>query len=256
MQEKVSRFDSMHTIDVFRIESRCKDLKTNSTNYFYFGNRKESINVSYTYYLLEGSEIYYNVSASSNSSKINYIHFYVIEGLNKAREFDHSHEDDDDYAFFQNARIGVNGNLHSSHIHHKVKNANYYAIKIFINSKVLVNKAEYNLTVKKIFIDLDETENIPLNNTITSEEDPATFSFPFRYQSWCLVADIHTDKDEVSQYIHMVMQNTVEYSRVLFLTMPFISVVMILPFLPLLCLKCCTCCRLNRLYDYTPVASS
>ena len=255
MRERVSRFDSTHTIDVFRIESDCNDLATNSTLHCHFGNKKQFINVSYVYYLLEGSEINYNISASSNSSKMDYIHFYVIEGLNKERQFDHSDEDDDDYVFSHNARIGVNGNSHFTHIHYKVKNSNYYGIKTIINRKVLVNRAEYILTVKKVFIDLNDTEKIFPNNTITSEEDPATFSLPFKYQPWCLVADIHIDEDKVSQYIHTVMHSTIEYLRVL-LTIAGILLLVVLSFLAILCFICCTRCRPKQSYGYTSVASS
>lgn len=187
--------------------------------------------------------------ASSNYSNSDFIYVYIIPGLQQDHVFQPDKDNDD--VIQHRVKVGTHGMPHFTLIEHTIKHWNFYTIRTFIPSKELVQWAEYNMTVKQVYLNQSQLTNTltNINATLDSSKESTRFHIDFGSDMSCIIADIHNATvTRLSKYIHTELNYHLAYKQVLGITVsvPFALVAVIL-------ISCLTLFNLKRkLFHTTP----
>jgi hypothetical protein len=202
--------ESSHEIDVFMVGSDCNSLANDVRYHNFSGGKEDFRNVSF--YLMHQSVVEYSISATSNSSNPDPIYVYIIPGLKRDRDFKPDDDDNDDLKV-EKVKVGTNGNRPLTPFTYQIEHSNYYTVKTIIPDEMLVDWAEYNLTIKERYINENRITDTIKNKTIESDQASAVFSISSGFGTWCIAAGIRNTTRHKN--IHTDLFLNPDYDRVL-----------------------------------------
>lgn len=229
--------ESPHKMDVVMFNSACRYLPNDKRYRHLSGDEDDFQNISF--YLMPNSHIQYSIRASSNYSNTDFIYVYIIPGLKQDHDFQPDKQNDDVIQY--RVKVGTNGNPSSTLIKYRIEHWNFYTIRTFIPNKELVLWAEYNMTVKQVYINKSQLSNTLPNRTLDSNKANVSFPIDFGSDVSCVIADIHNATvPKLRKYIHTELNYTPAYKKVLGITVSVtftLSAVVVTSFLTLFHLK-------------------
>lgn len=235
--------ESPHEMDVVMFNSSCHKLPKDTRSHHLSGDKDDFQNISF--YLMPSSRIQYRIRASSNYSNTDLIYVYIIPGLQQDHHFQPDKDNDDVMQY--RVKVGTNGKPSSTLIKHSIKHWNFYTIRTFIPNKELVQWAEYNMTVKQVYINKSQLSNTLPNRTLDSNKANVSFHIKFGSDVSCVIADIHNvTVPKLRKYIHTELNYTLAYKNVFGIT---VSVTVL--FSAVVVISCVTLFHLKRKHFHT-----
>ena len=191
VEENVLYGDWPHPIRLYLAESCCEQLPTLSMEKLY-SNTSTLKNIT-TVYLLPGSSIDYNFSASTLGSIQETIEVYIVRGIQNIQNFN---PDDENFPY---SRRFVVGPLQTSVCIHYVvtsQSQEYYTLLIFLPTHVSMNLS-YNATVLIVTIDLQQLHyEYSYNISEDNEKWQHALGMERCSHKKCLIADIEVNGNQ------------------------------------------------------------
>ena len=219
IEQDVDEDDSLHTISMYLSDSDCDDLPTLVTSHNYNGTIPPNIA---PVYMLEGSEISANISASTKNSESNPLFMYILRTVEDYLLFDPYHLNKRDYR----ARIHVGKNNQPEHtqITYKVHKRDYFSVRFSQYSDIML---AYNLTMTIKHLNIDAINATLVGVLLSSDEDDqktgSTISFGRNIQ--CLFADIQ--ENSINNYTTIKTSLEPRYSAAFGITLPVTIVILL-----------------------------
>lgn len=211
--------ESPHVIDVYLVNSDCYDLPITSTS-----QTTESSNfTNVTYYLMPGSQIHYNICATSNFSVTERIHLVILDNLEESRTFNPA--TDESFAYFKNIHVGRNGKTKCTTVHYTVHNEGYYTLLFYLPKQPLSYEYKSMIVVKSIDISAVYEQNC----TIDEDHEHCDWPLTFGLTEQCLVAVIRNRTDKFHyKYVHANVVFERRLDKVLGITVTLASISLII----------------------------
>lgn len=177
--------DSFHNIKVFLAHSSCHDLPTLTTVDEY---TETSELHTETVYMLKNSEIILHASATTDNVESNPVMFYITKTVENYNHFDPHNPDTIEY--HKGIQVGTKGNKKYSNIYYRVKEHDYYSVKIVVHrgqSDVTLN---YNLTMNIKQLDIDSLNSSVIGIIKHDSDEKKIKAISLGNSQYCLFADI------------------------------------------------------------------
>ena len=184
VKQKILHDDSPHLAHMYLVDSSCEDLPiVHMEKHCYNNTSLENITAVY---LLPGSLINYNFSASTLKDEEDIIDIFVVKGIQNIRAFHPIN--DRDYPLSQRITVGPQ-EIHEN-INYNIISEDYYALIILHRHDIPMNLS-YNASVQILTIDIQQLR-YEYNHSIAGdiEEWQQTVDMEFCSHRKCLIANI------------------------------------------------------------------
>ena len=195
IQQKVTvdSEDSLHTVYVYMKDTLCNDLPTTTT--FYVHN-ETSPPPSIPVYMMKGSHISLNASASTKGPDNNPIVFYVLRTVEDYFTFNPHNPPKKGYR--KHIPVGNDGVSRQTNFSQPISTSDYYSIRFEGDLNTI--DLSYSLLIKIKRIDIDAVNATPIGILYPkSGFKIINESLRFGTEKYCVFADI---EESSSRYIH------------------------------------------------------